>query len=179
MNIYYQCSKSHRRDNTVLRYVEKSWWRHQMKTLSTLLALYEGNPPVSGGFPATASDAEIWWFFLAAPEQTVEQTIECSIQIYYREKLRTIWKAQWIRALTFWFFRNGLAPTTTKYCDCNVKVKGTTGQQLFHYYTAQDYSNNCRVITYVAQFTLPCKTFVSYITCIIFNYIWKDQIKGR
>ena len=27
------------------------WWRHQMKTFSALLALCEGNPPVTGGFP--------------------------------------------------------------------------------------------------------------------------------
>ena len=28
------------------------WWRHQMKTFSSLLALYEGNPSVTGGFPS-------------------------------------------------------------------------------------------------------------------------------
>ena len=27
-------------------------WRHQMETFSALLALCEGNPPVSGGFPS-------------------------------------------------------------------------------------------------------------------------------
>ena len=27
-------------------------WRHQMETLSTLLALSEGKPPVTGGFPS-------------------------------------------------------------------------------------------------------------------------------
>ena len=27
-----------------------SWWRHQMEALSALLALCEGNPPVTGGF---------------------------------------------------------------------------------------------------------------------------------
>ena len=29
-----------------------SWWRHQMETFSVLLALCEGNPPVTGGFPS-------------------------------------------------------------------------------------------------------------------------------
>ena len=29
-----------------------SWWRHQMKTFSSLLALCDGNPPVTGGFPS-------------------------------------------------------------------------------------------------------------------------------
>ena len=28
------------------------WWRHQMKTVSALLVLYEGNPQVTGGFPS-------------------------------------------------------------------------------------------------------------------------------
>ena len=27
-------------------------WRHQMKTISALLALFEGNPPVTSGFPS-------------------------------------------------------------------------------------------------------------------------------
>ena len=29
-----------------------AWWRHQMKTFSTLLAICVGNSPVSGEFPA-------------------------------------------------------------------------------------------------------------------------------
>ena len=31
---------------------ENSWWRHQIATFSALLALCEGNPPVTGGFPS-------------------------------------------------------------------------------------------------------------------------------
>ena len=43
-----------------------------METFSALLALYEGNSPVTGEFTYTkASDAELW----CAPKQTVEQTI--------------------------------------------------------------------------------------------------------
>ena len=30
----------------------KTWWRHQMETLSAFLALCEGNSPVTGGFPS-------------------------------------------------------------------------------------------------------------------------------
>ena len=29
-----------------------TWWRHQMETFSALLAIYAGNSPVSGEFPA-------------------------------------------------------------------------------------------------------------------------------
>ena len=30
----------------------RTWWRHEMETFSALLALCEGNPPVTGGFPS-------------------------------------------------------------------------------------------------------------------------------
>ena len=30
--------------------IHQSWWHHQMETFSVLLALCEGNPPVTGGF---------------------------------------------------------------------------------------------------------------------------------
>ena len=30
----------------------KSWWRHQMETFSVVLAIYAGNSPVPGEFPA-------------------------------------------------------------------------------------------------------------------------------
>ena len=46
------------------------WWCHQMETFSALLALCEEKPPFM-----KASDAELWCFFLSAPEQTVEQAI--------------------------------------------------------------------------------------------------------
>ena len=32
-----------------------TWWRNQMETFSVLLALCEGNPPVTGGFPSLNS----------------------------------------------------------------------------------------------------------------------------
>ena len=50
----------------------EAWWRHQMETFSTLLALYEGNSPVTDEFPSTkANDAELWCFLWSAPEQKV------------------------------------------------------------------------------------------------------------
>ena len=41
-------------------------WRHQMETFSALLAICAGNSPVSGEFPAKASDAELWYFLWSA-----------------------------------------------------------------------------------------------------------------
>ena len=38
-----------------------SLWHHDMETLSSLLALCEGNPPVTGGFPSQwVSDADLF-----------------------------------------------------------------------------------------------------------------------
>ena len=42
-----------------LNSLKYSWWRHQMETFSALLALCEGNPPVT--------DAELWCFLWSAP----------------------------------------------------------------------------------------------------------------
>ena len=42
------------------------WWRHQMETLSALLAICAGNSPVPGR--TKASNAELWCFLLSAPE---------------------------------------------------------------------------------------------------------------
>ena len=51
-----------------------------MEQFSLLLALCEGNPSVTGGFPLTkASDAELWCFFWLAPEQTAMQTGETPV----------------------------------------------------------------------------------------------------
>ena len=33
-------------------YLITAWWRHHMETFFALLALCEGNPPVTGGFPS-------------------------------------------------------------------------------------------------------------------------------
>ena len=47
-----------------------------METFSALLALCEGNPPITGGFLAQkASDAEFW----SAPEQILKQTLETPV----------------------------------------------------------------------------------------------------
>ena len=42
---------------------QSSWWYHNMEILSILLALCEGNPPVTGGFPSQkANNVEHWCF---------------------------------------------------------------------------------------------------------------------
>ena len=47
-----------------------SWWRHQFRTFSALLALCVGNSPVNS--PQKASDAELWCFLWSAFELMAE-----------------------------------------------------------------------------------------------------------
>ena len=44
------------------------WWRHQMETFSDLLALCDGNPPVTGGFSSQRPVTRPWWFLWSVPE---------------------------------------------------------------------------------------------------------------
>ena len=54
-----------------------TWWRHQMKTFSALLALLWGESTGHRWIPLTkASDAEVWCFLWSAPEQKFVQTIK-------------------------------------------------------------------------------------------------------
>ena len=53
------------------------WRYHDMKTLSALLAIREGNPLVTGSFPSQkVSDAELCCFLYNQVEQAVEWVIE-------------------------------------------------------------------------------------------------------
>ena len=56
--------------------IKRPWWRHRLETFSAFLALCEGNPPVTGGFPTQRPETRNWSFLWSTPEQTVEQTIE-------------------------------------------------------------------------------------------------------
>ena len=55
-------------------------WRHGMETPSSLLALCEGNPSVTDGFPSQkVSNAELWCVLCWGHEQTVDQAVEVSV----------------------------------------------------------------------------------------------------
>ena len=63
---------------------------------SALLALCEGNPPVTVDSLTKACDSELWCFLWSAPKQTAEQTIETPV----------IWDAiVFIMTLLWWHSR--------------------------------------------------------------------------
>ena len=79
-----------------------SWWRHIMETLSALLALCEGNPPVTGGFPSQrpvtrsfevffdlrpnkrlSKQLRRWWFETPLRSWRHCNTKQCSISVFH------------------------------------------------------------------------------------------------
>ena len=80
-----------------------SLWRHQIGTFSALLALCEGNPPVTTGFPShRTSNQDLWCSFCCYSEQTVEQTFHWLI---IRDILTVIWRHRYVVTLPVVFFR--------------------------------------------------------------------------
>ena len=50
-----------------------SWWRHQMEQFSALLAIFAGNSPVTGDFPAQRPVTRRFGvFYLRLNKQTVK-----------------------------------------------------------------------------------------------------------
>ena len=56
--------------NTVETWTALPWWRHQLKTFSSPLALCDGNPPVTGGFPLQRPVTQSFDLFLARIKQS-------------------------------------------------------------------------------------------------------------
>ena len=59
------------------KYIYTHTWHHQIETFSALLAICEGNPPVTGGFPLQRPVTRRFdVFFWSVHEVTAVQTIE-------------------------------------------------------------------------------------------------------
>ena len=65
-------------------------WRHDMETLSALLAFCEGNPPVTCGLPSQRdSNTELSCFLGCQTEHTVEQTVDLPVN---RDVMTPMWR---------------------------------------------------------------------------------------
>ena len=74
-----------------------SWWRHQMETFSTLLALYEGNPPVTRGIPS---------------QRPVTQRFDVFFGLRLNKRLSNQSRRRWFET-----------PSRSLWCHGNVKVR--------------------------------------------------------
>ena len=54
------------------------WWHYDIEMHSILLAICEGNPMITGGFPSQRAtrDVERSWFLCYQPEQTDEKAVK-------------------------------------------------------------------------------------------------------
>ena len=68
----------------------ESWWHNQMETFSALLALCEGNPLVTTGFPLQRPVTQSFECFLwSLPEQMAEQTTK---RWWFEMPLYSLWR---------------------------------------------------------------------------------------
>ena len=67
------------------------WWCHQMKTLSALLALCEGNPPVTGGFPS---------------QRPVTRSFDVFFDLRLNKRLSKQSRCQWFGTASFSLWRH-------------------------------------------------------------------------
>ena len=76
--------------NTNQRKQLDAWWRHQMETFSALLALFEGNPPATGGFLS-------------------QRPVMRSFDFFYLRRTKHLSKQSW----GLWFIWDAIAPIMT------------------------------------------------------------------
>ena len=69
------------------------WWRHQMETFSALLAIWEGNSPVTGGFPA---------------QRPVTQSFDVFFDLRLNEWLSKQWWGWWFETLYISLYQSAL-----------------------------------------------------------------------
>ena len=84
-----------------------SWWRHQMETFSALLALFAGNSPVTGEFPAQRSVTRSFdvLFDLRLNKRLSKQSWGCDLRrhrahydvmvMIFDENYRVLFKCHW------------------------------------------------------------------------------------
>ena len=72
------------------------WWRHQMETVSALLALCAGNSPVIGEFPS---------------QRPVTRSLGVFFDLRMNKRLSKPWRRRWFETpmLSLWRHHNGIA----------------------------------------------------------------------
>ena len=87
----------------------ETWWRHQMETFSALLAIYAGNSPVSGDFPA---------------QRPVTRSFDIFFDLRLNKRLSKQWWGWWFETLShpLWRHCNGWNYSFPNFNGCSVEV---------------------------------------------------------
>ena len=86
---------------TCTRWIDPSpWWRHQMEPFSTLLAIWAGNSPVSGEFPA---------------QRPVTRSFEVFFDLHRNKRFSKQWRGWWFEtpSCPLWRHRNAFSSLNT------------------------------------------------------------------
>ena len=72
--------------------IQMPWWRHEMETFSALLALCEGNPTVTGGFPS---------------QRPVTLSFDIFFDLSLNKQLMKYSRRRWFETCSLWRHCNG------------------------------------------------------------------------
>ena len=121
-----------------------SWWRHQMKTFSALLALCAGKSPVTGEFPA---------------QRPVTRSFDVFFDLRPNERLSKQWWGWWFetQSCPLWRHRNA-GDMPILWHDCNVpRLSSWSCNILWHGYAMPLLSSGMTVLWHDWPVTrLPC-----------------------
>ena len=95
----------------------EAWWRHQMETFSALLALCEGNSPVTGEFPA---------------QRSVTRDFDVSFDVSLNNRLSKQWWGWWFETPSYslWRHCNESGRSRIFHTDANSAEYGATQDEV-------------------------------------------------
>ena len=115
-----------------IQFITFSWWRHQMKTFSALLAICAGNPPVPGEFPA---------------QRPVTRSFDVFFDLRLNKRLSKQSLGWWFETLSrsFWRHCNGTLSRQLHICFSKfpIKLKPCSVTHKRHSYSENPTSNRC------------------------------------
>ena len=112
-----------------------TWWRHEMETFFALLALCEGNPPVTGGFPS---------------QRPVTRSFDVVFDVRLDKRLNKQWKCWWFE---------------TPWCSCDVTVMETTTITIWwqQQNKVHSYLSTLEILRDTFHTQRPCATAINII----------------
>ena len=106
-----------------------SWWRHQMETFSALLAIYAGNSPVPGEFPA---------------QRPVTRSFDVFFDLRLNQQLSKQWRRWWFETPLRSFWRHCYDLTDTVRCNLLSRpLIPASGTQVLVWWTVAKNSVSC------------------------------------
>ena len=147
-----------------------TWWRYQMETFSALLALCEGNPLVTGGFPT---------------QRPVTRSFDACFDLHPNKRLIKQSRRRWFESysVSFWRHYNGwvedkmmlyIAKWLCCYVMCmrNVKIKWSTNKRNFRQIYVILYSANFSMAGVTNMPVFPAQSLFANSNFLTYHFIF-------